>query len=154
LTHEGPLIEALGCGWNKTGFGNHDPGRERDTTKLKANHFDRLYPINPDIALVVAPGRTTVWNALSAMRTSLPYLFRFESTHKSKPRGSHPLYLERSVDVTAKETATSLAGKIVDALGSEWQVSFLHGYLILYRENRSYSAESALKIKRGGTDWL
>src|SRR2546423_5476461 len=34
--------------WNTNGFGNHDPGRRRDTTAFEADHFDSLYPVRLD----------------------------------------------------------------------------------------------------------
>ncbi|MGV9319800.1 GIY-YIG nuclease family protein [Streptomyces sp. NPDC003660] len=34
--------------WNNNGFGNRDPGRQRDHTALKPTHFDALYPIDLD----------------------------------------------------------------------------------------------------------
>jgi hypothetical protein len=153
LAHESPLIESMECVWNNNGFGNHDPGRRRDTTRLKPAHFDRLYPINPDASITTEPGEMTVHGALSQVKFSIPYLFRCETTEGFEPRGSHPDYQASRVVVAAQETAASLLGKIVTALGSQWQLTFLYGYVILYKENTNYTAESAFKVKRGGANW-
>ncbi|MET7494119.1 GIY-YIG nuclease family protein [Streptomyces sp900116325] len=37
--------------WNNNGFGNNDPGKRRDETVVKANHFDNQYPIDVDRVL-------------------------------------------------------------------------------------------------------
>lgn len=34
--------------WNNSGFGSNDPGRERDTTRLKPGGFDESYPVDLD----------------------------------------------------------------------------------------------------------
>src|SRR5205823_1069268 len=30
--------------WNGSGFGSNDPGRQRDTTSFRAEHFDMIFP--------------------------------------------------------------------------------------------------------------
>src|SRR5690606_18576129 len=78
LTHEKPLIERFNYTWNATGFGNHDPGRNRDKTELKPNHFDRLYPIDADYEVQFTPGTHTVASAIQVVKSSIPYLFRHQ----------------------------------------------------------------------------
>lgn len=154
LTHERPLIERFGYQWNATGFGNHDPGRNRDKTELKANHFDRLYPIDANLVLTFAAGNRTVATALQEVKERMPYLFRFATKPRFRPSRSHPDYHANSVTFDANETVRSALGKIVDALGAAWQVTFLYGYLILYREHHDYQAASAFLYKRGGEEWV
>jgi hypothetical protein len=154
LTHERPLIERFEYQWNATGFGNHDPGRNRDKTELRANHFDRLYPIDANLPLTFAEGPRTVATALQEVREQLPFLFRHATKPGFRPSRSHPDYHANSVSFLSNETVRSAVGKIVDALGEAWQVTFLYGYLILYREHHDYQAASAFLFKRGGQDWV
>jgi len=42
---------------------------------------------------------------------------------------------------------------VVDALGPAWQVSFLHGYAILYEESKDYGQASCQLFRRGGGVW-
>ena len=148
LAHERPLIEALGCPWNNAGFGNHDPGRQRDRTRLKPTHFDRLFPITPASPVQLAPGAFLIQNVLPALRDHLPYLLRYETSTAVAAQ-----YFGTTVTVGAAETAESLLGKVVDALGANWQVTFFCGYVILYPEPADYFPESFLKMKRGGSAW-
>jgi hypothetical protein len=150
LAHESPLIATMACVWNNNGFGNHDPGRRRDGTHVKPLHFDRLYPINPEVPINVEPAEMSVRAALVLAKEGVPYLLRFETHDGFTPRNSHPEYEAANVTVGHSETAQSLLGKIVDALGPQWQVTFFFGYVILYKENKTYPADSAFKVKRGG----
>lgn len=153
LTHEGPLIGRLGCNWNSSGFGNHDPGRNRDKTELKDNHFDRLFPINANLPLTFGAGRRSVATAILEVKDQLPFLFRYQTKRGFRPNRSHPEYQSRHVEFDAAETVRSAMGKIVDALGGEWQATFLYGYLILYREHHAYGPLSAFLLKVGGQEW-
>lgn len=66
--------------WNGSGFGSNDPGRERDTTKFKDNHFDALYPIDIDCALAVdLPATGSAATILSTLKAILPYTLRYEN---------------------------------------------------------------------------
>jgi hypothetical protein len=85
--------------------------------------------------------------ALERLKSTLPYLFRF----KTKDGGS--AYADHVVEIARGETAKTLIGKAVDALGADWQVTFLCGYLILYPENHDYFPGSFLTMKRGGQAW-
>lgn len=50
------IREFKGADWNNSGFGSNDPGRERDTTKLKADGFDAKFPVDIDYPLdIVLP---------------------------------------------------------------------------------------------------
>ena len=152
LAQEGPLIAKLGLPWNQSGIGGHDFGRGRDWTELKADHFDRLFPINTAIAITGIPeGQQTVKVVLNHLFKHLPYLLRVQ---KTKSKQLLPIYSTTHITVTAAETVESLLGKIVDQLGAHWQVTFLCGYAIVYEENDTYPAFSYLKYKRGGTAWV
>jgi len=156
MAHEGSLIKSF-CslgGWNSKGFGNHDPGRERDTTVVKEGHFDRLYPINPDSVIPeldeVAPGKISALIALRALKIKAPYLVRFQDAKGRAKRD----YEESKITLSsASVSARTLVGLIVDALGSSWQATFLYGYLIVYRDTKQYGMQCAQTYKLGGDSW-
>lgn len=158
LAHESGLIEenkrSGGCSWNNAGFGLHDPGRNRDGTIIKEDHFDRRYPVNPDIAVDVASGNHTVWDVLQETKSKLPYLLRFENEKGFSPSGAHSDYMEPTIRIPRNPTARSILEAVVDALGPEWQVSFLFGYVILYRGSWDYGPESCQSWRRGGGKWI
>jgi hypothetical protein len=159
MAHEASLIEShklVGAvDWNSKGFGNHDPGRERDSTKLDDDHFDRRFPINPEVAIELPLGTCSIFHALSNVKQKLPYLLRFQFMKGYKPKGSHPDYESATVTLTEEDrTVRNVLAKIVDALGPEWQVTILYGYVILYKEVRDYSPGSALAFKRGRAPWI
>lgn len=153
LTHEKPLIERFAYRWNATGFGNHDPGRNRDRTELKENHFDRLHPINENLMLEFDAGERTVATALNEIKSQLPFLLRFQTQRGFRPSRSHPDYEENMVSFNGPKSLRDALGSLVDALGSDWQVTFLYGYVILYREHYEYKENSALMLKVGCSDW-
>jgi len=149
LTHERKLIGALGCSWNNAGFGNHDPGKQRDTTRLKASHFDRRFPINPAVTAKLPPGAYNVAALLPVLRRKLPYLFRYATTQDAEAA-----YLTANVTLVTDETTESVIAKVVDSLGPTWQATFLFGYLILYPEIRDFPAESFFRFRRGEGVWV
>lgn len=158
LAHETGLIEenkrSGGCSWNNAGFGLHDPGRNRDGTIIKDDHFDRRYPVNPNIPVEITGGNRAVWDVLQETKDKLPYLFRYENQNGFSPRGAHPDYMDLTVRVPRQPTARSILEVIVDSLGQEWQVSFLFGYAILYKGSWDYGPESCQCYRRGGDSWV
>lgn len=128
--------------WNKSGFGSNDPGRERDTTKLKVGGFDEKFPVDLDreIILVSKDIKVAATEALQLLRGELPYTIRAES----KGRKPHP---ELSATVSLSSGATTARGTleaIVKVLPSGWQATLLPGRVILYHENREYSAGTVI----------
>lgn len=142
LAHESELIASFKCRWNNIGFGNNDPGRQRDETIVAADHFDRLYPINPELPLAIDPGPISTVEALALVKREVPYVFRY-----SKPA------TKAEIMVGNNETVASILGKAVDSLGPAWQVTFLFGYVIMYEDNKAY-AKSSFRLKRGGSPWI
>jgi hypothetical protein len=135
--------------WNFNGFGNNDPGRERDTTRFKDDHFDTQYPADLDFPLPdIGPGRYRVDELTSKIKSLLPYVFRYE-TVKRRP---HPDLTDTYVEIADPEsppTGDSLFGALGEALVN-WQVTALPGYVIMYREHRTYP--SSRRIYRSTTD--
>lgn len=68
-----------GIPWNNSGFGSKDPGRRRDRTVLKKDHFDVQYPINPEARLHgLRVGEVDLRSYLRILKAALPHNFRYE----------------------------------------------------------------------------
>ncbi|WP_297849952.1 Eco29kI family restriction endonuclease [uncultured Corynebacterium sp.] len=126
--------------WNTNGFGNKDPGRNRDRTLVKRNHFDALYPIDlnfiPDGQTMSGAKNTTVEEVLGSLKRAAPFNIRFES---------HP-DLENDFAVAPHvESPTTIdewIESIIWSLPDGWQATALPGYVIIYRETQDYKAAS------------
>ncbi|MFE7453068.1 Eco29kI family restriction endonuclease [Streptomyces griseus] len=114
--------------WNNNGFGNKDPGRQRDSTILKQNHFDVLFPINLDRRIEgLSPGETTLHDLLETIKADLPYNFRYEKLAEFKAR---------SVNVPSAEMTADEVFQLVSAeIPAKWQVTALMGYVIMYDDS-------------------
>jgi hypothetical protein len=119
--------------WNNSGFGSNDPGRERDTTKIKVGGFDDLFPIDLDrpIELTDLDAPFTVAKMLATLRRKVSYIIRNQ----------------RSSDLLAEvnpspglTTAREVIQSVVASLPPGWQATMLPGRIILYPEQRSYPA--------------
>jgi hypothetical protein len=123
--------------WNSSGFGSNDPGRERDTTKIKIGGFDNLFPIDLDrpIRLSSLTVPLTAAKALGALRGEVPYIIRVQS---------HPDLSTELVSVPELTTAREAIKSVVGSLPPGWQATLLPGRIILYREEREYSAGSVI----------
>jgi hypothetical protein len=121
--------------WNTNGFGANDTGKERDTTNFKASHFDVLYPA--DLGYVIdslQEGVYAVNGLLPAFKKTLPYLFRYENQW-----AKHPDYLTSQVTLSQSPvTAAQVFGALIDSLPLGWQITALPGYVIMYKNIRSY----------------
>lgn len=129
--------------WNNNGFGNKDPGRNRDSTELKRNHFDVEYPIDLDLLVGgIRAGDITLSAFLKTLKSNLPYNFRYEepprakSIHLTVPEG----------EISADRAFRLASSKLPDG----WQVVALMGYVILYGDSpKAY--KSAWRYYRLGT---
>jgi hypothetical protein len=125
--------------WNTNGFGNKDPGRQRDTSRVKSNHFDAQYPINLEWPCAIPVGTYTAGNLLEALKLCLPYNLRFQRPEST--RGEHHEDLISST-VHVKQpvlAASTLFRLLCSALPAGWQLTTLPGYAILYQEVRNYA---------------
>jgi hypothetical protein len=121
--------------WNNNGFGINDPGKERDTTNFKAQHFDVLYPadLTVNVAGLLA-GQYPTGDLLRTVKGSLPWVFRFENQW-----ARHPDYLGSTVAIPHDDpTAEEVFDAIISALPSGWQITALPGYTIMYKAHRAY----------------
>ncbi|MET7752812.1 GIY-YIG nuclease family protein [Micromonospora sp. NPDC005367] len=136
--------------WNTNGFGNKDPGRNRDTSVVKAAHFDATYPIDLEYQCHLRPGVQQIAVALEAAKAQLPYLLRFETSASAREA-----YRDLSMVVPAEPlTARNLAQHLVAALPAGWQMTALPGYLILYQERRRYGSALGWWRRESGGDVL
>jgi len=128
--------------WNNNGFGNKDPGRQRDSTVLKQNHFDVEFPIDLDRPVEgLTPGEIALQDLLEKAKASLPYNFRYGKSAAFKGRSVHV----PSAEMTADEVFRLISAAIPD----EWQVAALMGYVIMYDDNPS-TYRSAWRYYRHG----
>ena len=121
--------------WNNNGFGNNDPGRERDTSRVGPEHFDSLYPADLQFPLPVSRGTYELPEFLLLVKRLLPYVFRFENQW-----ARHPDYAGRVIDLDGHGfiSAEVAFSAISRALPPGWQLTALPGYAILYKESRNY----------------
>jgi hypothetical protein len=121
--------------WNTNGFGMNDPGKERDTTNFKSDHFDVTYPVDLGYAIEsIGPGVYTANRLLPILKQSLPYVFRYENQW-----AKHPDYLASRITITQSPlTASQVFDALVKALPPGWQITALPGYVIMYKNTRSY----------------
>ncbi|MFF1351192.1 GIY-YIG nuclease family protein [Streptomyces sp. NPDC058322] len=128
--------------WNNNGFGNKDPGRQRDSTVLKRNHFDVLFPIDLDRPIEgLQAGETTLHELLEAIKAGLPYIFRYGKSAEFKARSVHV----PSTAMTADEVFQLISAEIPD----KWQVAALMGYVIMYDDSPN-TYRSAWRYYRHG----
>ncbi len=139
---EGDLIRhyggADGLVWNGSGFGSNDPGRERDTTRNKRKNFDYQYPIDIDQPIDFGlPARCTTAEALSSIKSKVPYTIRIQ-----RAGGGRKLHADfEDADLicqTGLLTARTAIADVVRQLAPGWQATKLLGYVILYKEERTY----------------
>lgn len=131
--------------WNFGGFGNNDPGRERDTSAVEATNFDALYPANLDFPCEgVQHGLHQVVDLLPQVKRCLPFVFRYED-YKKRRDLQPAAYHTTTVSVpTDNPTADTVFAEVARAMPTGWQVTALPGYVIMYEESRPYP--SAFKV--------
>ncbi|MFV2117194.1 GIY-YIG nuclease family protein [Streptomyces sp. Act-28] len=130
--------------WNNNGFGNNDPGKRRDETVVKENHFDALFPIDLGRTIPkIKPGTTALAKLLTHVSKVAPYTFRYEK----KKMGSA---YKREIQIPETDlTVDQLFGLIARNLPEEWQITVLPGRAIMYPDNRR-TYPSAWRYYRGG----
>ncbi len=138
---ESALIKRAGgvskVAWSGSGFGSNDPGRERDTSTVKDDHFDALHPIDIDrpidLPLTTSAPAASV---LTSLKDALPYTFRFQ-TRSAKSKTAHADLLDTILPAPPPAaTARTLITHVVGHLPPGWQATALPGYVILYKERR------------------
>ncbi len=121
--------------WNNSGFGSNDPGKNRDGQE-PAN-FDQWHPVDIDFPVDGLPtGNVRLKDLLQDAKSKLPYLIR----NATLPAD---LYVSNG---SAKATVREILSLTVSALPPGWQVTVLHGRVIIYKENKEY--EHKLEVMR------
>lgn len=126
--------------WNGSGFGSNDPGKERDTTRYKDDHFDAMFPINLDTCFVTfGPERQPVAQVLSQLKAKLPYLLRFDKDQEDLKQAT--------VAVQPHMTTREVLELCASALPVGWHVTALPSHIIAYKnDNRNFP--SGMQIAR------
>lgn len=129
--------------WNTNGFGNKDPGRKRDDTAVKLNHFDARYPADLSREVEGIPFGTTapVGELCRQVKRGLPYNFRY---------GKLAAFADLPVAVPCGRTSADEVFTLISrCLPDPWQVVALPGYAIMYPDSpREYL--SGRRYYRGG----
>lgn len=125
--------------WNGNGFGNNDPGKNRDKTQLDADHFDRLYPIDLSWILDLPGGSMILEELLSWLARELPYRFRYQGSQA---------FSQIIIRLPARPCVDEVLALISSSLPAEWQITALSGRLIMYPNHDEYP--DSLRSYRGG----
>ncbi|MDX3657596.1 GIY-YIG nuclease family protein [Streptomyces sp. ID05-26A] len=132
-----------GIPWNNNGFGNKDPGRKRDTTEIKRNHFDLKFPIDLSQPLSGLNNRSlTLSSFLKVLKSKLPYNFRY-----AEPPGAASIGLSMPDGEMSAVQAFRLAS---ERLPADWQIVALMGYVIMYGDSPT-EYKSAWRYFRHGS---
>lgn len=130
--------------WNFNGFGNKDPGKERDTSAVEHDHFDYLYPANLEYHCQgISEGTYSVGELLALLKKELPYIFRYEGGNRAKSKQPSE-YGERIVHVDQNAPSAKQLFQLVAEVMPDWQITVLPGYVIMYREKRSFPSQRAV----------
>lgn len=134
--------------WQHSGFGSNDPGRQRDTTKVKPENFDAKYPI--DLSIIVSidsdSDKITVAELFRQMKDRLSYNIRFQTSGQG--RKPHPDLNEAEAQLpdTKEATVLNLLKAAKRALGKNWRITALPGYVIVYKDDNSkYPSGTAIE---------
>lgn len=115
--------------WNRNGFGNRDPGRRRDHTIIKANHFDHDFPADLEKTVEgLREGQISMGQLLRDVKKGLPFLFRYQQLPGDI--ASFPVTIQ-DLPLTADEVFRF----ITRHLPVSWQVVALLGYVIMYQDS-------------------
>lgn len=143
---EAHMIARYKPSWNSKGFGPNDPGRERDTTNLKDDHWHVRFPLNPDYPCDGVPrGQYDVLELLRLVAKSSPFWVRFQGNREARTHAGMTQYEEAHNDfgqarpilvMQDRMSARDLLLLAVSALPApeEWQLTQLPSHLLLYKE--------------------
>jgi hypothetical protein len=122
------------CAWNGMGFGLHDPGRNRDSTVLRQDHFDAQYPIRLDWPCEgLNAGHYAVTTLLARLKRELPYNLRYQNDAGARLDYENVNVNLPDDDMPASDVLALIAGAL-----PQYQITALPGYVIMYRESRTY----------------
>lgn len=123
--------------WNGSGFGSNDPGKERDTTTYKADHWDTQYPVLLDECFVqFDPGTYAVSDLMKDLKAGLPYLIRYERPGRAR-NSFHPDFEQARVTLTRQNMTTrEVLEAVMNALPQGWHATAVPSHIIAYKNDR------------------
>lgn len=126
--------------WNYSGFGSNDPGRNREGQK-PAN-FDLDYPVDIDREVsILSPGEHELMAVALALKSALPYLFRYETGDGTWRTGHADMRGKKIILPDGPLTTRTVLHLILDQLPADdgWRVTILPNRVILYPEEEGVS---------------
>lgn len=126
--------------WNLSGFGSNDPGRNRDKSEVKKGHFDSLYPIDLNcIVSVTQPADDhSVAEVLRQLKDQLAYTVRYQN-FGGRSKRPHADLVNTEVRLRSEnDSVLKILQQVKAALGNDWQITALPGYVIIYKERERY----------------
>lgn len=122
--------------WNGSGFGSNDPGKERDTTTYKADHWDTQYPILIDECYVeFDPRAYRVSDLMRELKAGLPFLIRYEKPGRAR-NSFHPDFENTNVILPRRRMTTrEILQAIMAALPPGWHATAVPSHIIAYKND-------------------
>jgi hypothetical protein len=137
--------------WNGSGFGSNDPGRERDTTTYKEEHFDSRYPIDIERKLDFSlPTAATAADMLRSLKRGLPYLIRFQTLQRNSRQAHQDLETTTVMLNLTEITPKSAISQIINQLPPGWHATMLPSHVIIYKDDRRSFPSGHLIGRSGG----
>ena len=134
LIAEMKAADPTALAWNNSGFGSNDPGRNRDGQQPA--EFDKNFPVDIEFQLDDLPaGNVRLRDLIQSMKARIPYLIR-----------NAAIPADIDVQVPKKATVRKILETTVAALPPGWQVTVLHGRVVIYQEQKIY--EYKLEVMR------
>lgn len=130
-----------GLPWNHSGFGSNDPGKQRDTTIYKPDHFDTQHPIRLDHCFVkFEVGKKPVAEVMQHLKDGLPYLLRFQRPNKNSRNSFEPDFEVADVDIRRPDMTTrEVLVLCMSSLPPGWHTTALPSHVICYKnDNRRF----------------
>lgn len=122
--------------WNNSGFGSNDPGKERDTTTYKEDHWDTQYPIILDETFIELPtGVHSVSYIMLKLKDNLPYLLRYQKPSRSR-NSFHEDFQHANLIITKpKMTSREILVAAISALPKGWHATAVPSHIIVYKDD-------------------
>ncbi len=136
--------------WNNSGFGSNDPGKERDTTTYKPEHFDAQFPIDIDSSFVqFLAGRYQVSAIVGALKAAVPYVIRYERPSRGR-LAFHADFDAAVVELGANFTTRQVLAACIAALPEGWHATRLPSHIIIYKNDRRAFPSGELIARSAG----
>lgn len=123
--------------WQGSGFGANDPGRERDTTRYKDDHFDARFPIDIDRPFEFdVPHGEMAAAVFRRLKKSVPYLIRFERVSKGAQLAHADLESTAvSLQAADRTSPAAVISAVVSQLPAGWHATMLPSHVIIYKND-------------------